>query len=70
MNQIYITGVPPHVIVHLKAALHQSRNNIKCDFKLHVSRYSCIPDHCSTFALSDPSDKDWQEACDHVHDQR
>ena len=59
-----------HEIVHLKTALHQSRNYIKCDFKLHVSRCSSVPDHCSTFALRDPLDKDWQEVCDHDHDQR
>jgi hypothetical protein len=67
---IYIIGVPSHEIVHLKAALHQSRNYIKSDFKLHVSRYSSISDHCSTFALSDPLDADWQEVCDHTHEQR
>ena len=65
-----MTGVRPDVMVQLKVALHQSRNYIKCDSRLHVSRYSRIPDHCNTFALSDASDKDQQRAYGHVYDQR
>lgn len=34
----------------------------------HVSNSSRIPDHCSQFALSDPSNKCFQIKCDHKHD--
>ena len=30
---------------------------------------SSIPDHCSTFALSDASNQCWRERCDHEHDE-
>ncbi|CAF4364392.1 unnamed protein product, partial [Rotaria magnacalcarata] len=26
--------------------------------------------HCSTFSLNDPSDKDWHQSCDHHHDDQ
>ena len=41
--------------------MHQTRNYIKCYFKLPVSLYNNIANHFITFALSVPLDKDWQE---------
>ncbi|CAF1685817.1 unnamed protein product [Rotaria magnacalcarata] len=55
-------------IVQLRKALQQSRNYIKLDYKLHVSTSSTVPDHCSTFALSDPEEQMWSKSCDHTHD--
>ena len=37
-------------------------------YRLHVSTFSRCPDHCSTFALSDPSEPEFSEECDHAHD--
>lgn len=31
---------------------------------------STVPDHCSTFALSDSNEKAWQQKCDHFHADR
>ena len=35
--------------------------------QVHVAKESNIPDHCRTYALSDPTDKDFQSIC--AHDQ-
>ncbi len=51
----------------MKNGLNQSRNYLKNDFKTHVQGSSEIADHCITFALSDTSDPDWQEKCNHFH---
>ncbi|KAK3753034.1 hypothetical protein QZH41_014987 [Actinostola sp. cb2023] len=40
---------------------------LKGDFKVHVSDKSMVADHCSTYALSDPSDKELSQTCDHPH---
>ncbi len=63
-----IVGAPPHDIAQLKTILHQSRNYIKLDYKLHIAQHSRIPDHCANYALSDPNEKKWSKNCDHVHD--
>ena len=41
---------------------------LKDSYRLHVSTSSRCPDHCSTFALSDPSEPEFAEECDHSHD--
>ena len=33
----------------------------------HVAQSSVVADHCRTFALSDPRDKEFQSKCDHEH---
>ena len=38
--------------------------------QVHTSRNSEVADHCSVHALSDPSDKDFSQECDHQHDER
>ncbi len=67
---IFIIGAPLHDIVRLKSILHQSRNYLKLDYKLHITRFSRIADHCANHALSDPNEKKWSEICDHQHDQQ
>ena len=52
----------------MKIVLHQSRNYIKLDYKLHISQHSRIADHCANYALSDPNEKKWSESSDHEHD--
>ncbi|CAF1219802.1 unnamed protein product [Didymodactylos carnosus] len=52
----------------IKKNLQASKNYLKTDYKTHVQRHSSISDHCSTFALSDTSEKSWREECDHDHD--
>jgi len=64
-----ILGTSQQDIVQLKSILHQSRNYLKLDYKLHIARYSRIADHCANYGLSDPIEKKWSEDCDHDHDQ-
>ena len=35
--------------------------------KVHISKESCIPDHCRAYALSDPNDPEFQTKCSHKH---
>ena len=36
-------------------------------WQVDVSKESCVPDHCQQYALSDPTDRDFQVLCDHQH---
>ena len=35
--------------------------------QVHISKESCIPDHCRPYALSDPNDPEFQAKCSHKH---
>ena len=65
-----LLGLSERMIRKLKTDLHSSRNYLKNDYKLHIHNGSTVADHCSVFALSDHSDKDWHKNCDHQHDDR
>ncbi|XP_020608740.1 uncharacterized protein LOC110047346 [Orbicella faveolata] len=49
--------------------LKAAKSYIKGDFKVHVSNSSLVASHCSVFALSDTTNPDLQQQCDHSHDQ-
>lgn len=36
-------------------------------WQVHISDESSVPDHCSVYALSDPSDRDHRKECNHSH---
>ena len=38
--------------------------------QVHIAEESCVPDHCSVYSLSDPSDKFMRQACNHAHNGR
>ncbi|CAF3157820.1 unnamed protein product, partial [Rotaria sp. Silwood2] len=63
-------GLPSNSAAELKRDLQDSRNYLKSDYKVHISRNNPVPDHCSVYALSDAADKCWYQACDHNHDQQ
>ena len=44
------------------------KSYLKDSYRLHVSTSLRCPDHCSLFALSDPSEPEFFEECDHSHD--
>jgi hypothetical protein len=50
--------------------LKRAKQYLKSDFKVHVSRSSCIADHCISFALSDSKSLCFQSQCDHQHDEQ
>jgi hypothetical protein len=47
--------------------LKRGRQYLKSDYKVHITKSSTVGDHCATFALSDKSDKDFRQMCDHEH---
>jgi hypothetical protein len=50
--------------------LRRSKQYIKSDFKVNVTRISRVRDHCICFSLSDPASNSFSASCsDHVHDQ-
>jgi hypothetical protein len=53
--------------IELKKALHESRNCLKNNYKLHIEISSEVADHCLKYGLSDRRDSDWQENCSHTH---
>ena len=65
-----LLGMTSNEAVELKDAFHKSRNYIKCDYKYHISTESHVADHCSMFALSDTENDDWQQKCNHPHDEQ
>jgi hypothetical protein len=66
----FLVGLTANDAAELKRDLQNSRNYLKTDYKVHVSSNSTVADHCSIFALSDVSNKCWQQTCDHNHDQQ
>ena len=44
------------------------KSYLKDSYRLHVSTSSRCPDHCSLFALRDPSEPEFSEECDLSHD--
>ena len=37
--------------------------------KVHIDSHSTVADHCSVYALSDPSEISFRQQCDHQHDE-
>jgi len=49
--------------------LHEGKLYLKTTYRDHCREDgSCCPDHCRAFALSDVSDTDYKDTCDHSHD--
>ena len=60
-------------LTQLKTALFEVAQYYRTDYRLHIKSHSRVPDHCATFALSDPSDKRLSSPCSsdphkHSHD--
>ncbi len=47
--------IEPEQKKELAMQLHRSSNYLRGDFKYNIKTHSQVADHCSTFALSDPS---------------
>ena len=56
----WVTGVI-NLLMAFKSYLKES-------YRLHVFTSLRYPDHCSMFALSDPSEPEFSEECNHAHD--
>ncbi|CAF1548652.1 unnamed protein product [Adineta ricciae] len=69
-DEMVTIGVSDNIIRKLKMDLQSSRNYLKRDYKLHIDGDSTIPDHCPIYSLSDTTCKEWQQTCNHQHDDR
>ena len=49
--------------------LKRARFYLKSDYKVHVTRWSNIADHCCVYALSNPKGKYFHQNCDYDHDE-
>lgn len=67
-KDLFVLGLPATEATELKRDLQNSRNYLKSDYKVHISMDSSVPDHCSTFALSDSIHNFWKRSCEHEHD--
>ena len=47
--------------------LKRSKQYLKSDYKVYVTKSSTVADHCATFALSDKYSKEFRQLCDHEH---
>ncbi|KAL9981740.1 hypothetical protein ACROYT_G010483 [Oculina patagonica] len=56
-------------ISRLQKVLKEAKQYIKGDYKVHVSSHSATPDHCSSYALSDPKDQHFCADCDQSHEE-
>ena len=54
----------------MREALKEAKRYLKTDFKAHVGRDENSSDHCTVYALSDPSDPNLSGECQHWHDTR
>ncbi|XP_078367668.1 uncharacterized protein LOC144651598 [Oculina patagonica] len=50
-----------------KQSLRDSKQYLRADYKVHVAMESNVPDHCQSFALSDPGNGQFQRKCNHDH---
>ncbi|CAH3044246.1 unnamed protein product, partial [Pocillopora meandrina] len=53
----------------IKQQLRLSKQYLKGDYKVHAVEASEVPDHCRIYALSDPSNAEFQGSCDHLHNE-
>ncbi|KAK3730271.1 hypothetical protein QZH41_016443, partial [Actinostola sp. cb2023] len=51
------------------SSLKNSKQYIKCDYKVHISSSSPVADHCCAYALSDEKEAAFCTTCQHEHDQ-
>ena len=58
----------------LIAQLKEGKRYLMIEYKMHIKPHSRVPDHCFSFALSDPlntrlhTEPCFNKECDHVHD--
>ena len=61
-------GVEITWVDNLTKDLKASKRYLTTDYKTHISSEERCKDHCTTFSLSDPSNAEFSESCNHNHD--
>ena len=49
--------------------VHDRYVNVISVFQVHVSESLSVADHCRSYALSDSADSDFQDHCNHSHNE-
>ena len=67
-NQLADVGCSKAWSLDIAKRLDKAKQYLKTDYKVSCQgKNSLCADHCKVFALSDPTDKDFQASCDHQH---
>ncbi|CAB4021822.1 Transposon Tf2-6 poly, partial [Paramuricea clavata] len=67
-EQLVNVGVDKSWSTDIENRLNAGKQYLKTDYKVHCQESSSpCADHCRSFSLSDPCDKDFQEKCKHSH---
>ena len=61
-------GAGEHWAQKMGQALKEAKRYFKTDFKVHAGRNENSKDHCTVYALSDPTNLDFSGECQHSHD--
>lgn len=61
-------GAGEHWAQKMGQALKEAKRYFKTDFKVHAGRNENSGDHCTVYALSDPTNLDFSGECQHFHD--
>ncbi|CAC5373959.1 unnamed protein product [Mytilus coruscus] len=61
-------GISHESVEKLKDSLHVINQFLKFEYKLHLNKLDGCTDHCTTYALSDPSIPCFASSCEHQHD--
>jgi hypothetical protein len=68
VDELDTMGLEKCLVEELKRSLRNGKSYLGSTFANHCQGDdSRCPDHCRKFALSDPVDKDFQQPCDHEH---
>jgi hypothetical protein len=60
-------GVEKDWVDDILKKLRSARLYLTTDYAVHCNEETPCPDHCRKFALSDPTDEQFQELCSHEH---
>ncbi|XP_076088864.1 uncharacterized protein LOC143059267 [Mytilus galloprovincialis] len=60
-------AISPHDHKSFQALFLQSKQYLRTDYKIHISKGREVADHCMLYALSDEKDEAFTEQCSHNH---
>ncbi|KAK3729705.1 hypothetical protein QZH41_015430, partial [Actinostola sp. cb2023] len=67
VRQIGECGMGKEWETRMIEVLKTAKLYLKGDYKVHIARSSQVADHCMLFSLSDSSDTDYVQVCNHTH---
>lgn len=67
VRKLHTFGLDTETVKRVSAELHKANQHLKFEIKGHIQPESNVASHCSTFALSDKRETEFQTICDHDH---